>query len=214
MKIVFQKANLTKAGYIDEMEDILAPLKSKYTVCSVPITKLTLTALEDSELNGREKERCKNLFALESLMYWIYTRSLEPTIEWLESKFGKKPAILDANIKALKAGHNYGDTVEIFENTYKVPKAEIKPGTYRNITGNEAVALGFVAAAELAERRLFIGSYPITPATDILQELAKHKNFGVRTFQAEDEIAGIGSAIGAAFAGDLAITTTSAQVLL
>jgi 2-oxoglutarate ferredoxin oxidoreductase subunit alpha len=203
----FTEANYKKAGYA-EGQDVLGPLRSKFRVCEVPVTKMTMLALENSSISGKEKERCKNLFAL-GLMYWVYHRPLDPTIKWLESKFGKKADILDANIKALKAGFHFGDTAEIFQDTYIVPKAKIEPGTYRNITGNEAISIGFVAAAELCQRPLFIGSYPITPATEILQELARFKNYGVRTFQAEDEIAGIGSAVGAAFAGDLAITTTS-----
>ena len=169
---------------------------------------MTLEALKDSPIMAKFKERCKNMFAL-GLMYFIYNRPLEPTIEWLESKFGKKPDILQANIDVIKAGYHFGDTCEMIQATYEIPKAEIKPGTYRNITGNEALSLGLVAASQLAEKKLFLGSYPITPATEILQELAKYKHFGVRTFQAEDEIAGIGSAVGASFAGNLAITTTS-----
>lgn len=203
----FTDGNLKKAGYSPD-EDIFGPLESKYRVCKVGITKQTMLALENSPLMGKDKERCKNFFAL-GLAYWMYSRPLEPTMEWLESKFSKKPEIFEANVAALKAGYNFGNTCELFQTSYTVPKAKIKPGTYRNITGNVAVALGFVAAAELTKRPLFIGSYPITPATDVLQELAKYKHYGVRTFQAEDEIAAIGSAIGAAFAGNLAITSTS-----
>ncbi len=203
----FTAANLKKAGYMDD-EDIFAPYESRIRVYKVPITKMTLTALEDFDMMAKAKERCKNMFAL-GLTYWIYSRPLDSTEEWLSSKFGKKPEILEANIKALKAGYHFGNTIEAFQNTYEVPEAKIKPGTYRNITGNQAVAIGFVAASELAKRPLFIGSYPITPATDILQELSKYKNYGVKTFQAEDEIAGIGSAIGSAFSGHLAVTTTS-----
>ena len=203
----FNAANLKKAGYKED-EDIFAKYLNKCRVYKVPITKMTLGALDGLDMMAKAKERCKNMFAL-GLTYWIYSRSLEPTIEWLESKFGKKEDVLEANIRALKAGYNFGNTTEIFQNTYEVPKAPIKPGVYRNITGNQAISLGFVAASELVGKPLFIGSYPITPATEILQELSKYKNFGVKSFQAEDEIAGIGSAIGAAFAGQLAITTTS-----
>jgi 2-oxoglutarate ferredoxin oxidoreductase subunit alpha len=203
----FTAGNLQKAGY-DKDKDCLEQYKAKYRVCSVPITKMTMTALEESDMMAKAKERCKNMFAL-GLTYWIYSRPMEQTIEWLNSKFKSKPDILEANIKTLKAGYHFGNTIEIVQQTYEVPKAQIKPGTYRNITGNQAISLGFVAASKLCDRKLFIGSYPITPATEILQELAKYKNYQVRTFQAEDEIAGIGSAIGAAFAGELAITTTS-----
>ena len=203
----FTPGNLKKAGFIDD-EDIFAPYESRSRIFKIPITKMTLTALEDFEMMAKAKERCKNMFAL-GLTYWIYSRPLDSTIEWLTGKFGKKPEILEANIKALKAGYHYGNTIEAFQSTYEVPEAKIVPGTYRNITGNQAVAIGFVAASELAERPLFIGSYPITPATDILQELSKYKHHGVKTFQAEDEIAGIGSAIGASFGGQLAVTTTS-----
>lgn len=203
----FGESNLTKAGYKAD-EDVLTPYKSKFRVYEVPITKMTLEALKDFDMMAKHKERCKNMFAL-GLMYFIYNRPLEPTIEWLESKFGKKPELLDANIKVIKAGYHFGDTAEMIQATYEVPRAEIKPGTYRNITGNEALSIGLVAASKLSDRPLFLGSYPITPATEILQELAKYKHYGVKTFQAEDEIAGIGSAMGASFAGQLAITTTS-----
>lgn len=203
----FTAGNLTKAGFKEE-DDVLGPLKAKYRVYEVPITKMTLEALKDIDIIGKEKERCKNLFAL-GLMYFIYNRPLDGTEEWLTSKFSKKPLILEANISALRAGFNFGDTCEMFQNTYEVPKATIKSGTYRNITGNQALAIGFVTASKLAGRPLFIGSYPITPATEILQELAMLKHYNVKTFQAEDEIAGIGSALGAAFAGHVAITTTS-----
>lgn len=203
----FTPTNLKKAGYLND-EDIFTPYESRIRVYKVPITKMTLTALEDFDMMSKAKERCKNMFAL-GLTYWIYSRPLASTEEWLASKFGKKPEILEANIKALKAGYHFGNTIEAFQNTYEVPEAKIQSGTYRNITGNQAVAIGLVAASELSRRPLFIGSYPITPATDILQELSKYKNYGVKTFQAEDEIAGIGSAIGSAFSGHLAVTTTS-----
>ncbi|MDA0772022.1 MAG: 2-oxoacid:acceptor oxidoreductase subunit alpha [Cyanobacteria bacterium] len=203
----FTDSNLSKAGFNPE-EDILETYRSKYRVYEVPITKMTLEALKDSPIPSKLKERSKNMFAL-GLMYFLYNRSLEPTIEWLEGKFGSKPDVLEANINVMKAGYNFGDTCEMIQSTYEVPKAKIKPGKYRNITGNEALSIGFVAASKLSNKSLFLGSYPITPATEILQELAKYKHFGVKTFQAEDEIAGIGSAIGASFAGQLALTTTS-----
>lgn len=204
----FTGANLKKAGYISEDEDIFAPYRSKIRICEVAITSMTMTALEDSSLPAKAKERCKNFFAL-GLMYWVYNRPLEPTMEWLKDKFGGREDVFDANVKTLKAGYHFGNTSELFQNSYEIKKAHLEPGTYRNITGNEAISLGFVVASELANKPLFLGSYPITPATDILQELAKFKNHGVRTFQAEDEIAGIGSALGAAFGGSLAVTTTS-----
>lgn len=203
----FTPANFAKAGYMSD-EDILEPLKSKYRVVEVPIATMAKETLKDSPLSARDKERCKNMFAL-GLMYFVYNRDSSITEEWLKTKFAKKPDIADANIKVLKAGYNFGDTIEIFQSTFEVPKAQIKPGTYRNVTGNEATALGFIAASKIMEKDLFIGSYPITPATEILQELAKYKHYGVKTFQAEDEIAGIGSAIGASYAGLLSITTTS-----
>ena len=203
----FSASNLKKAGFKED-EDVFSKYLNKFRIYKVPITKMTLGALDGLDMMAKAKERCKNMFAL-GLTYWIYSRSLDPTLEWLESKFGKKPDLFESNVRALKAGYNYGNTTEIFQNTYEVPKAKIVPGVYRNITGNQAISLGFVAASELVGKPLFIGSYPITPATEILQELSMYKNFGVKTFQAEDEIAGIGSAIGAAFAGQLAITTTS-----
>jgi 2-oxoglutarate/2-oxoacid ferredoxin oxidoreductase subunit alpha len=203
----FTPANFAKAGYMSD-ENILEPLKSKYRVVEVPIATMAKETLKDSPLSARDKERCKNMFAL-GLMYFVYNRDSSVTEQWLKTKFAKKPDIAEANIKVLKAGYNFGDTIEIFQSTFEVPKAQIKPGTYRNVTGNEATALGFIAASKIMEKDLFIGSYPITPATEILQELAKYKHYGVKTFQAEDEIAGIGSAIGASYAGLLSITTTS-----
>ncbi|MFA5806075.1 MAG: 2-oxoacid:acceptor oxidoreductase subunit alpha [Melioribacteraceae bacterium] len=179
-----------------------------YKVYPVPITTLTSSALKDSGLSFKDIDRCKNFFAL-GLMYWLFNRPLEPTLNWLISKFKNKPEILNANETALKTGYYFGDTTEIFENRYTVEPAKLKKGIYRNISGNEATALGFVTASLKSGLPLFLGSYPITPATEILQYLAGYKNFGVKTFQAEDEIAGITAAIGAAFSGSLAITTTS-----
>ena len=179
-----------------------------YNVVPVDLTQLTMTALKDLTLSIKEKEKCKNFFAL-GLMYWIYNRPLELSLNWLESKFAKKPEVLEANKRALTAGYNYGDTTEIFTTRYDVKPAKLEKGIYRNVSGNEAVALGFIAASLRSGLNLFLGSYPITPASEILQELSKYKNFGVVTFQAEDEISGIASAIGASFAGSLAITTTS-----
>lgn len=203
----FNATNLKKANFPED-QNILESYKSKYRIYEIPLSKLTMEALKDSNISAKEKERCKNMFAL-GVMYFIYNRSMQATEDWLESKFKKKPDIFQANLSTLKAGYNYADTCEIFQNTYDVPKAKIKAGSYRNITGNQALALGFVASATINDKPLFIGSYPITPATEILQELAKFKNYQVRTFQAEDEIAGIGSALGAAFGGHFSITTTS-----
>ena len=159
-------------------------------------------------LNNRAVFRCRNLFVL-GMLSWLYQRPVESTRTWLERRFKKTPEMLEANVKALKAGYNYGETTEMFASSYEVPAARIAPGLYRNITGNSATALGFVAAAVKSGRPLFLGSYPITPASDILHELAGYKNFPVYTFQAEDEIAGVCAAIGAAFGGAIAITTTS-----
>jgi 2-oxoglutarate ferredoxin oxidoreductase subunit alpha len=167
-----------------------------------------MSALEDLPLSIKEKEKCKNFFAL-GMMYWMYNRPLEISMKWLESKFKKKPDILEANKRALNAGYNYGETTEIFTTRYDVKPAKLPKGIYRNVSGNEAVALGCISAALRGNIQLFLGSYPITPASEILQELSKYKEFGVKTFQAEDEIAGICSAIGASFAGSLALTTTS-----
>lgn len=202
----FTEVNLRKADY--ETNPLEDGSLSGYRVIEVPITSMNARALEDSGLNTKQIDRSKNLFAL-GVMFWLYERSLDPTIRWIESRFGKNPLVADANITTLKAGYNFGETAELFPIHYRVPKAHLAPGKYRNITGNEATALGFVAASQLAETPLFYGSYPITPASDILQELAKFKSFGVKTFQAEDEIAAIGSAIGAAFGGSLGLTGTS-----
>lgn len=202
----FNESNLKKAGYtVSPLED--GSLQG-YRVLEIPITSLTLKALEASPLPFKQQERCKNFYSL-GLMYWLYDRPMEPTLQWIAQKFGNKPEIAEANATALRAGYNYADTTEIFNTSYRVAKAQIRPGKYRNITGNEATAIGFITASRLAGRPLFYGSYPITPASDILHELSKHKNFGVKTFQAEDEIAAIGAAIGASFAGNLGLTGTS-----
>lgn len=202
----FNANNLKKAGYASNpIED---GSLSGYRLFKVPITSNTLKALEGSSLPFKQQDRCKNFYAL-GLMYWLYDRPMEPTVNWVNDKFGAKPEVADANIQVLRAGFNYADTTEIFTTHYRVSKAKIKPGKYRNITGNEATAIGFIAGAQLTGRPLFYGSYPITPASDILHELSKHKNFGVKTFQAEDEIAAIGAAIGASFAGNIGLTGTS-----
>ena len=174
----------------------------------VPISTLNGRALKDSGLTPVQIDRCKNMFAL-GLMFWMYSRSLETTLRWIDEKFGKNPAVAEANKTALKSGYYFGETTEMFATHYHVPKAKLEPGLYRNITGNEATALGFLTASKLAGLQLFYGSYPITPASDVLHELARFKRFGVKTFQAEDEIAAIGSAIGAAFGGSMGLTGTS-----
>lgn len=179
-----------------------------FRVFEVQFTTLTRGALEGSDLTTREKDRCKNFLAL-GLMYFCFSRPLEHTEKWLDQKFAKKPDLAAANKRVLRAGFNYGVTTEAFAVTYKVAPADIAPGVYRQVTGNSATAIGLVAGAQLAKSDLFLGSYPITPASDILHELSKYKRFGVRTFQAEDEIAAIASAIGASFGGNVAVTTTS-----
>ncbi len=202
----FEERNLAKAGYdTNPLDD--DTLKG-YNVLNAPMEQLTKEAVKDSGVKGRAALRSKNFFAL-GLMSWIYTRPIEPVIDWVHGKFGADTPVGNANIMALKAGYNYGITTEAFHHTFTVEPAPLPAGEYTNIVGNIATAWGFIAAAHQANLPLFIGSYPITPATTILEELAKNKNFGVKTFQAEDEIAGIGTTLGAAFAGRLAITTTS-----
>src|SRR5213082_1298230 len=204
----FNKENLKKANYdANPLED--DTLKG-YRVHRLPITTVNIRALQEAgvQLSRKEMDRCKNFFAL-GLLYWLYDRPMEPTLEWINAKFKKNPEIIKANEVALKTGYNFAETTEVFTTHYKVKKAVIAPGRYRKITGNEATAIGFVAAAQLAGRQLFYGSYPITPASDILHELARHKNFGVKPFQAEDEIAAVCAAIGASFAGHVGLTGTS-----
>ena len=179
-----------------------------YTVYEVPMTSLTMEAVKPSGTKPRDAERSKNFFAL-GLISWLYTRPTESTLQWIQARFGKTPMVAEANTLAFKAGWNFGETAELFPSTYEVKPAALEPGTYTNISGNTALAWGLIAAGQLAKLPLFLGSYPITPASDILHELSKHKNFGVRTLQAEDEIAGVGAALGAAYAGSLGITTTS-----
>jgi 2-oxoglutarate ferredoxin oxidoreductase subunit alpha len=202
----FVESNLRKASY--ETNPLEDGSLSGYRVFKLPITSLTIGALEEAKLPHKQMERCKNFYAL-GLMYWLFDRPLEPTLKWIDQKFSKMPEVALANKLAVKAGYNYAETTEIFTTHYRVAKSDIKPGKYRNITGNEATAIGFIAASQLAGRPLYYGSYPITPASDILHELSVHKNFGVKTFQAEDEIAAVGAAVGAAFAGNLGLTGTS-----
>lgn len=203
----FDKANLAKALYESNPLDDAEAL-SPYRVHKVPMTRLTRDAVEGLGLSQREADRCRNFFAL-GLVYWLYERDAKPTEDWVRQKFGKKPEIAEANLRALKAGANYGFSTETFTVHYHVSPAKLPPGKYRNITGNEALALGLATAAKLAGKRLFYAGYPITPASDVLHELSKLKNFGVRTFQAEDEIAAMAAAVGAAFAGDLTVTASS-----
>ncbi|MEV0628048.1 2-oxoacid:acceptor oxidoreductase subunit alpha [Nonomuraea wenchangensis] len=202
----FTKRNLSKVGYATNPleDDSLAG----WRLHAVPLTSLTVKALEGYDISKKDAERAKNMFAL-GLLSWLYHRPTEGTIQFLEAKFAKKPEIAKANIVAFQAGWNYGETTESFSVSYEIKPATLRPGTYRNISGNQALAYGLIAASVQAKLPLFLGSYPITPASDILHELSKHKRFGTRTFQAEDEIAGVGAALGAAFGGSLGVTTTS-----
>jgi 2-oxoglutarate/2-oxoacid ferredoxin oxidoreductase subunit alpha len=207
----FTKRNLSKVGYeVSPLED---GSLEQYSVHPVPLTSLTVKALEDLDITRKDAERAKNMFAL-GLLSWLYGRPAEGTLSFLEAKFGKKPEIYKANVTAFQAGWNYGETTEDFSVRYEVKPAALKPGRYRNITGNLALAYGLIAASQLTKLPLFLGSYPITPASDILHELARHKRFGVRTFQAEDEIAAASSALGASFGGSLAVTSTSGPGML
>lgn len=203
----FAGKDLEKAGYDGNPLDGDS-LSSNYKLFKVPMTDLTRRAVDGLGLSQKDADRCRNFFAM-GLIYWLYGRSLDPTLRYIETKFGKKPAVVEANSRALKAGRNYGETTDAFISSYKVDRAKLPPGKYRNMMGNQLLAWGCVAAARLSGKELFLGSYPITPASDILHELSKFKHFGVRTFQAEDEIAAVCSAIGAAFGGAMAMTTSS-----
>ena len=203
----FTPKNLKLAEY-DENPTESDSLDKKYKVIKVGMTKLVSTALEDLDLTPKEKSRSTNMFAL-GLLYWLYERSMQTTIDFLNKKFKKKPLIIDGNVKALKAGYYYGETIEVIKTTYQIGKATYKKGKYRNIMGNQAISLGLLAVSEINDIEMFFGGYPITPASDILHYLSNYKSFGVKTFQAEDEIAGITSAIGAAFAGRLGVTASS-----
>jgi 2-oxoglutarate/2-oxoacid ferredoxin oxidoreductase subunit alpha len=204
----FDAKNLLLAKYPDKVNPLEDGSLDNYIVLKVDVTRLTKECLVGSGLGTKEIDRSKNMFVL-GLLFWMFDKPLDYTLDFINEKFAKKPEIADANTKVLQAGWNYGENTEVFTTQFKVAPANLPPGTYRNITGNHAVAIGLVAAAEKAGLPLFIGSYPITPATDILQELSKYKANDIKTFQAEDEIAGICSAIGAAYVGDLAVTTTS-----
>ncbi|MFH1278145.1 MAG: 2-oxoacid:acceptor oxidoreductase subunit alpha [Candidatus Eisenbacteria bacterium] len=202
----FTPQNFKKAHYdSNPLEDGSV---AEFQVFKIPISTLNALALKDSPLAKKQQDRCKNFWAL-GLLYWLYERPLEPTMDWIKEKFVHKPEVAEANATALKAGYSYGDAGEIFTTHYKIRKASIRPGTYRKVSGNEAIVLGCVAASMIAKTPLTCASYPITPASDVLHELAKYKHVGVRTVQSEDEIAAVGTAIGASFAGNLAVTSTS-----
>ncbi len=202
----FDERALQKAGYATN--PLTDGSLSSFMVYEVPMTTLTLEAAKPTGAKPRDAERSKNLFAL-GIVCWMYTRPVADTIAWIESRFAKNPMVRDANLLAFKAGYNFGETAELFPAHYEVAPAKLEPGTYTNMSGNVALAWGLIAAGQLAKLPVFLASYPITPASDILHELSKHKNFGVRTMQAEDEIAAAGAALGSAFAGHLAVTTTS-----
>ena len=197
LKLARVASNPLEDGSLDE-----------YQVIRVPLTSLTRAAVEGDGVGRKLATRCRNFFAM-GLIYWLYGRDLEPTLRWVRKRFRDRPEVLDADVKALRTGWNFGETTEALTRSYRVPPAALEPGEYRNITGNQALACGLIAAAELSGKQLFYGSYPITPASDILHELARHKRFGVRTFQAEDEIAAATSAIGAAYGGAMAVTASS-----
>jgi 2-oxoglutarate ferredoxin oxidoreductase subunit alpha len=202
----FEERNLEKAGYVDNpLED---GSLDGYTLISVPMTKLTREVCAELGVKPRDAERSKNFFAL-GLVSWMYTRPLEPTLDWIQAKFKGRDQVIAANNAAFKAGHAYGETAELGSHVVSIAPASLDPGTYTNINGNTALSWGLITASQKSKLPIFLGSYPITPASDILHELAKHKSFGVRTFQAEDEIAAVSSAIGAAYGGHLAVTTTS-----
>ncbi|MFM1774416.1 MAG: hypothetical protein RJA53_26 [Bacteroidota bacterium] len=205
----FDAKNLRLANYPDGVNPLEDGSLEGFELIKVDVTKLTREALKDfTDLGTKERDRAKNMFVL-GLIYWMYNRNLDNTITFLNEKFGKKDTILQSNIKVLQAGFNYGDTTETFSSRYRVEKAKMIPGTYRSIMGNQALSMGLIAASQKSGLSIFLGTYPITPASDILHELSKHKAFGIKTFQAEDEIAGISAAIGASYGGSIGITTTS-----
>lgn len=205
----FDTKNLRLANYADGVNPLEDGSLDNYEIIKIDVTKLTREALKDFQgLGTKEKDRSKNMFVL-GFVYWMYNRSLDSTITFLKEKFGKNEAILESNLKVLNAGYYYGETTETFSARYKVQKAIMPAGVYRSIMGNQALAYGLIAASVKSGLPLFVGTYPITPASDILHELSKHKNFGIKTFQAEDEIAGIASAIGASYGGNIGVTTTS-----
>jgi 2-oxoglutarate/2-oxoacid ferredoxin oxidoreductase subunit alpha len=204
----FDAKNLRLANYPEGENPIENDSLSNYEVIKMDVTKMTREALKDITMGVKEKDRAKNMFVL-GFLYWMYGRDMESTTSFLKEKFGKKADILESNLRAIQAGYNYGDTTETFTTRYKVEKAKMESGTYRSIMGNQALSYGLIAASQKSGLPLFLGSYPITPASDILHELSKHKNFDIKTFQAEDEIAAITSAIGASYGGSLGVTTSS-----
>lgn len=204
----FDSKNLRLANYPEGENPLENGSLDSYEVIKMDVTKMTREALKDFTMGMKEKDRAKNMFVL-GFLYWMYDRDMANTTSFLKEKFGKKADILESNLRVLQAGYNFGDTTETFTTTYKVARAKMEPGEYRSIMGNQALAFGLIAASDVSGLPMFLGSYPITPASDILHELARYKNFGVRTFQAEDEIAAISTAIGAAYGGSLGVTTTS-----
>ena len=204
----FDSKNLRLANYPDGVNPLEDQSLEGYEVIKMDVTKMTREALKDFTMGTKEKDRAKNMFVL-GFLYWMYNRDMDNTVGFLKEKFGKKQDILDSNIKVLQAGYNFGDTTETFSARYTVEKAKMEAGTYRSIMGNQALSYGLIAASQKSNLPLFLGSYPITPASDILHELSRYKTFGIKTFQAEDEIAAITSAIGASYGGSLGVTTTS-----
>jgi 2-oxoglutarate/2-oxoacid ferredoxin oxidoreductase subunit alpha len=204
----FDQKNLRLANYPDGVNPLNDESLNSYEVIKMDVTKMTREALKDITMGVKEKDRAKNMFVL-GFLYWMYNRNMENTTAFIRDKFGKKPEIMESNIRVLQAGYNYGDTTETFTTRFKVEKAKMEPGTYRSIMGNQALSYGLIAASQVSGLPLFLGSYPITPASDVLHELSRHKSFGVRTFQAEDEIAAVTTAIGASYGGSLGVTTTS-----
>lgn len=204
----FDSKNLRLANYPDGINPLEDNSLEGYEVIKMDVTKMTREALKDITMGTKEKDRAKNMFVL-GFLYWMYNRNMDNTVNFLTEKFGKKPEILESNVRALKSGYNFGDTTETFTHRYSVDKAKMEPGTYRSIMGNQALTYGLIAASHQSGLPLFLGSYPITPASDILHELSRYKNFGIKTFQAEDEIAAITSAIGASYGGSIGLTTTS-----
>src|SRR5205823_6686913 len=202
----FEQRNLDKAGY--QANPIEDGSLAAYRIVQVPMTSITLESTKDLGVKPRDAERSKNFFAL-GLLSWMYTRPIDPIVEWINERFGSKPTVRDANLAAFKAGYHFGETAELFDHPWEVLPADLPPGRYRNITGNVALAYGLIAASQSSKLPIAYASYPITPASDILHELSRHKNFGVRTLQAEDEIGAAGVAVGAAFAGHLGVTATS-----
>ncbi len=204
----FDSKNLRLANYPDGVNPLEDNSLDNYEVIRMDVTKMTREALKDFTMGTKEKDRAKNMFVL-GFLYWMYNRDMDNTLTFIKEKFSKKPDILESNVKVLQAGYNYADTTETFTSRYTVAKARMEPGTYRSVMGNQALAYGLIAAADKSGLPMFLGSYPITPASDILHELSKYKTFGIKTFQAEDEIAAITSAIGASYGGSIGVTTTS-----